>query len=303
MILYYIVYPIMWIVGRMPYSWHKRLARFLYLVLYRVFKYRVPVVRDNLQNAFKDKSMDEIITIEKKFYRHLADVFVESMSMNSITIENARKRIEFINDSQIEEYTQGRSWISAMAHYGSWEMTTLWGLYSQHKSVYAVYRPLRSKSFNKIFLQARSRFGVTPIAMEEVGRKLYNAKSAEDAIALALISDQTAPYYTTDCWLEFFGRKTPFFNGIEKLALRFDMPVAFLHIDKFDKGRYKAWFELIYDGKEEVESGEIMRRYVEKLEEMIRKRPELWMWSHRRWKHKYKGAEVNNTNNENSGDE
>jgi hypothetical protein len=72
----------------------------------------------------------------------------------------------------------------------------------------------------------------------------------------------------------------------EKLALRCNLPVYFVKMNRLRRGRYEMSFELIYDGKEEVAEYEITQRYVRKLERMICECPELWMWSHRRWKHK-----------------
>lgn len=57
-------------------------------------------------------------------------------------------------------------------------------------------------------------------------------------------------------------------------------------MDRVRRGFYEMSFECIYDGEEEVAEHEITERYVRRLESMIRERPELWMWSHRRWKHK-----------------
>ena len=45
-------------------------------------------------------------------------------------------------------------------------------------------------------------------------------------------------------------------------------------------------FDLLYDGEEAVEPNEITERYVRRLEAEIVAQPELWIWSHRRWKHK-----------------
>ncbi len=284
---YYFIYSISWLIGKLPYKVHRTISSLTYFAIYKVAKYRVSVVRNNLRNSFKDKSEEELLDIEQKFYHHLADVFVETIIMASISAKQLKTQMEFINAEQIEKFTKGKAWISAMAHYGTWELTTSWGLYNTHDKVYAVYRPLHSKSVDKYYRKTRSRFGVEPLAMEEVGRKIIRNRQKNQQVTIAMIADQTPPPSMIMNWYPFLGQMTPFFNGMEKLALKFKMPVAFLHIDKFDKQRYKAWFEVIYDGEESVESGEITKRYIEKLEQMITKRPELWMWSHRRWKHKY----------------
>ncbi len=64
------------------------------------------------------------------------------------------------------------------------------------------------------------------------------------------------------------------------------MPVYFMNVKKNGTANYTVNFEMIYDGVEQVEEYEITERYVRRLEQMIREVPHLWMWSHRRWKHK-----------------
>lgn len=281
---YYIVFPLFYVVSIMPYRIQRALASLFYYVLYKGVHYRLPVVRENLERSFPEKSQGERREIERKFYRHLADIFLETILMATISADKIKERIEFINKEQIERYTASRSWISAMAHYGSWEYTTSWGLHSTHDKVLAVYRPLADKGFDRFFRRARSRFGVEPVAMESVARELVRCNGAGLKVTLALIADQTPPPDTHN-WIEFLGQPTLFFNGMEKLAHKFSMPVAFMHIDKFGDDHYKAWFEIIYDGSEDLPAGEITRRYAAHLESMIRQKPELWMWSHRRWKH------------------
>ena len=79
-------------------------------------------------------------------------------------------------------------------------------------------------------------------------------------------------------------QNTAFHDGGEAMALKFKLPVYFAHSKRIAPGRYEIRFDEIYDGKEEVAPHEITERYVEKLESMIMECPELWMWSHRRWK-------------------
>lgn len=286
-ISYYIVYPIAWLIGKLPYKGQFIVANVVHWVLYRVVKYRINVVRDNLAKSFPNKSSEQLLAIEKKFFRHLADVFVETMTLAGVSEKRLRKEMEFINADQIEEATLGQSWVCAMAHYGNWEYTISYSLHSKHDGVLAVYKPLRDLGFEKMYHRLRSRFGAVPTPMNEVGRKVISGLKNKESYALALISDQNPPKYDNSQWIDFLGQKTLFFGGTEKFALKYGMPVAFLHIDKTKRGHYRGWFELIYDGKEKVEAGEITRRYANRLEGMITRRPELWMWSHKRWKHDY----------------
>ena len=105
-------------------------------------------------------------------------------------------------------------------------------------------------------------------------------------LVMGLIADQNPPRRPDSHWFRFLNQDTIFFDGGEKLALRCRLPVYFVKMDRLSRGRYEMSFEPIYDGEEEVAEHEITERYVRLLESEIRRRPELWIWSHRRWKHK-----------------
>lgn len=284
-ISYYFLYPLAYIIGLLPYKVQFLIADIIRFILHDVVRYRLKVVRENLRNAFPEKSDVELRVIEKGFYNHLSDVFLETMSMASVTCQEIGRRMRYMNLDEIERYTQGRSWIAAMAHYGSWEYTINYGLQTKHDAVLAVYRPLRDKGIDRYYSQTRKRFGVTPVPMQDVTRELIRRARAGSHVAVALIADQTPPRFDSKEWFTFLSQDTQFFMGMEKIALKMGMPVAFLHIDKVRRGYYEARFEVIYDGVEQLAPNELTKRYAAKLEQMIRQRPELWMWSHRRWKH------------------
>lgn len=282
---YYLLYPVAWCLGRLPYRVQFLFSDLARWVLYRVVRYRRRVVRENLRASFPEKSEAERRRIERAFYKHLADVFVETLSLASVSERQIRRRMRYLNMDDLRRWTEGRSWISAMAHYGSWEYTTNFDLYRVKDETLAVYRPLSDRGAERFYRRIRSRFGVRPVPMHDVGREMVRCVRGGRTATLALIADQTPPWPEIQNWTLFLGRWTPFFMGMEKLALRFHLPVVFLDVRKVRRGYYEARFDLLYDGDEAAAEGEITRRYAERLERMIRTRPELWMWSHRRWKH------------------
>ncbi|MDE6500219.1 MAG: lysophospholipid acyltransferase family protein [Rikenella sp.] len=282
---YYLIYPLAWALGRLPYKVQFLFSDLVRWVLYRVVRYRRGVVRENLRASFPEKSDAERREIEQAFYKHLADVFIETLSLASVSEGQVRRRMRYLNLDELMRWTGGRSWISAMAHYGSWEYTTNFALHRTHDETLAVYRPLSDRGADRFYRRIRSRFGVRPVPMHDVGREMVRSFREGRHTTFALIADQTPPWPEIQNWTLFLGRWTPFFTGMEKLAMKFHLPVVFLDVRKVRRGYYEARFDLLYDGDEAVSEGEITRRYAERLERMIRTRPELWMWSHRRWKH------------------
>ncbi len=290
---YRALYKVCRLLGRLPENWlYRGLGRLIYFILYRLVRYRVSVVRSNLAHSFPEKSPEERAEIEHRFYHHLAEVFVDTIRLASISRQEILERMVYTNVEEHERRMAGKNWIVAMSHYGSWELTINYVCLSDHRLL-AVYRPLHSKAFDFYYYLVRSRFGTQPIPMHEIYREVIRSQRPDrQRIGVALIADQTPPIHEIKHWYRFLSQDTPFFAGAEKMARRFHMPIVFMHVRQTRPRHYEAELIPIYDGQEEVSEYEITQRYVEHLEAMIRETPHLWMWSHRRWKHTRQSVEA-----------
>ena len=95
---YNLIYlPLSFVIGKLPAKAQYMLADVIYLILYKLIRYRVKVVRKNLHNSFADKDEKWIHDVEVKFYHNLADIFIEMFSMTQLSREEACKRMVFIN--------------------------------------------------------------------------------------------------------------------------------------------------------------------------------------------------------------
>lgn len=262
---------------------------FLYFILYKVARYRVRIVRINLKNSFPEYSVQQRLEIEKRYYKHLSELFIDTLVMVGVSEKTLRKRIHFLNLDEHLEQTKGKDFIAALGHYGSWELATSYQIFDSIHSEQIVYRPLHSKVFDVLFQRFRTKFGASVVPMADVMRHIIKLRAdkteGQKPFVLALVSDQVPPKYFHPMQFEFLSQPTTFFMGVEKMALRFKVPVYFLDVEKVARGCYNFTYQMIYDGEQEVPEGEITQRYINKLEAMIRRTPELWLWSHRRWKH------------------
>ncbi len=260
-------------------------AGLLYFLLYRVAGYRLKVVRGNLSRAFPEKSPQERLEIERRFYRHLAEVFVDTIRLVTLSREEILARMIYTNQPEHEERMRGRSWISAMSHFGSWELTINYVCNSDHR-VLAVYHPLHSKAFDFYYRWARSRFGTQPIPMRDIYREVIGSRQPlRQNVTVALLADQRPPLHEATQWLRFLNQETAFVPGPGRMAKRFGMPVVFMYVRQVRPRHYEAQMQEIYDGREDISEQEITRRYAERLEAQIREAPHLWMWSHHRWRY------------------
>jgi len=105
---------------------------------------------------------------------------------------------------------------------------------------------------------------------------------------LALAVDQNPSNPLNAHWLNFFGRPTPFVIGPEKAARGSNIPVVFAHFQKHRRGYYKIIFEVANENPQTLAEGELTLQFARHLEAVIRNQPDMWLWSHRRWKHPWK---------------
>lgn len=284
-ILFWIYYPVLRAFTWMPLRLQYVFSDLLYLLM-RITGYRIKVVRNNLRNAFPEKTEKERKCIERKFYCHLADSLLESVTQIGFSQKELAQRFQFKNPELINAYArQGKSVLLATAHYANWEWFTSFPPISPFK-VLAIYKPLRNPFMNKLFIKIRERTGAIACPMEEVMRKIYSFRDKNIPTLTYFIVDQRPLRRSIGYWDIFLHQETPFYIGIEKIACKTNSPVFFMKVDKIKRGFYEAEFILLEEEPSRTLSYEITRRHIRLLENIIRERPELWLWSHRRWKHK-----------------
>ena len=268
------------------------IADFLFFILYHLIGYRRKVVNENLRNSFPEKTEAERNAIERKYYKYLADLIIETVKLISISEKELRKRMTCENPELGDYYfSQGKSILGATAHYGNWEMAAQrFGMIPSSKPI-IVYKPLANKIYDDFFNHTRSRFGTEMIAMKSILKKLIEYKNERSFSIFA--SDQTPVKHEAHYFVNFLNQPTAVFLGIEKLAKIGDAVVVFFRIDMVKRGYYKGTIVTLCENPKETQPYEITKMHTSYLEQMIIERPEHWLWSHRRWKVKPENIQQN----------
>jgi Kdo2-lipid IVA lauroyltransferase/acyltransferase len=283
---YYIFYGINWIITLLPLPVLYIFSDLLYLVLYYVISYRRKVVADNLKNSFPEKTEEERKSIEKKFYRHLADLIIETFKSTHMSKTNQRKRFTYSNLEIIDKLREEkRDIIAVMGHYNNWEWPTLLPYYLKYKTI-IIFKPLQNKYFNSFINNHRSEYGIVLTPTSQVIREIIKYKINHINTLSVFISDQIPAKGDIKYWTTFLNQDTAVFTGAGKIASKYDMAIVFFHVQKIKRGYYNLDIELLFDHTAGLSEDEITEKHVRRLEEIIREKPENWIWSHRRWKHK-----------------
>ena len=271
------------LVSHLPFWLLYLLADFVFVVLFYVIKYRRKVTQTNLANAFPEKSDHERKQIERKFYRFLADMIMESLKMNSISAQDILARCHITNPELLQGYfDRGDSVLLATGHYGNWEWGNLFMPLSFNEKMVVIYKPLSDKTFGGYLNKMRSRFGAIMIPMKLTLRKIIEMKNEKYMVGFA--SDQTPTRHESKYFTDFLNQPTAVFLGLEKIAKATNHPVVFVQTERPRRGFYKYTFFTIAQEPSLTSEYEITDLTTQILEQIIRRRPELWLWSHKRWK-------------------
>ena len=259
-------------------------ADLIYFICYHVIGYRKNTVGQNLKKSFPEKTDQEIKEITHRFYRHFADLAVETIKAFQISETELRKRFRYKNPEILNElYAQGKSVALLSGHYGNWEWTIALPKIIRHQ-VNVIYRPIQDETFDQYMKQVRSRFGMTMMMARISGRTMLEMEKSGQLSATYYLTDQTA-LKDTDYWILFLNQETAVFPGAEIMATKFRQAVVFMDIQKVRRGYYEVEFTKLFDDASKTEKYEVTKAHTKFLEDIIRKRPELWLWSHKRWKH------------------
>ncbi len=263
----------------------------IYFVVFHCVRYRRKLVTKNLKESFPEKSDKEIATIRRKFYRNLAEVIVNTVVMARMDEEECKHRMVFTNNDEIVAILGDRNCIAMTSHLGCWEYYGFWGMWLPDHILVAVYHKIHNEVINELYKRLRDHESELPVASYDSLRFFIRNREGYEGkrLALGLISDQNPPRLPDSHWYRFLNHDTLFFEGSEQLATKFGMPVFYVRQRKVRRGYYEAHMEMIYDGEEKIEQHEMTERYVRLLEDDIKACPEMWVWSHRRWKHRPDG--------------
>ena len=268
----------------LPFSVLYGISDFLYLIFYKGLKYRNVVVKRNLRNSFPEKSEAELLEIEKDFYHQLCDNIVETVKLLHISDKEVDRRIKVSGTEIVDRCAaEGHPVIVYLGHYGNWEwVTAVARQYKVPDFSAQVYKPLHDKAFDKLMLKLRSRFGSISIPKSSVLRSLLKWRNEGKKFVIGFISDHRTNSDTPHNTTLFLNQETSLVTGGEEIGNRINAAYLFLDVEKTARGHYQLTFKEIIPNDNAI-NYPYTRRYMEMFEENIRRRPGLWLWSHKRW--------------------
>lgn len=283
---FYLCLPLLYLISLLPFSVLYLVSDLFFFLLYYVIGYRKKVVYANLKNSFPEKDHQELKQIERRFYRYLCDLFLETLKILTISPRSLKKHC-YLSKETLAMFDQfndeKKSCIAVMGHFGNWEWAAVAFPLVAKQQLRGIYHPLSNVHFDKLMYKMRNRFGTKWYTMKDTPREML--KNRDEVNVTTFIADQTPPPESA-YWTTFLNQDTPVFWGTEKLARKMNYPVVYISVNRMKRGSYEIRAEMLVKEPKLTAEGEISELHTKRLEKDIIRQPETWLWSHRRWKHK-----------------
>ncbi|KMQ67248.1 lipid A biosynthesis acyltransferase [Chryseobacterium sp. FH2] len=276
---------ILYFISKLPLKILYIFSDIIFFLNYYFVGYRKIVITRNLRNSFPEKTEDEIREIRKNFYHNFSDYLVETVKSFSISETESRVRMQHINQDVFHDAkAEGKNIILLAGHVFNWEWINALAKTLPQAHCHPVYRKVNSDFWENQMKKVRNKFGNEALEANEVIRNILRNKNNGDSIYM-FVADQTPHSASVTYGLEFLNQRTPVFIGYDKLATRLDLAFIYCEMKKVKRGYYQVNYQRIYPDGEKFVDHEVVKKFHKLLENTLHKRPDNYLWSHRKWKY------------------
>ena len=265
-------------------AWVGRVSGILGSLWWWCVPYRRRVIRQNLDRAFPGTSTEEKNRLGRAACVHLVRSLYELLRLPRYRSEDLTARVEVRGHEHYRAAkAQGRGVLCLSAHLGSFELTVQ-GAAPEVAPAWLVVKSF-SPSFDRYVNEQRAAAGLGVIRAKGAIRPVLKALARNEIVAFVMDQNATRKI---GVFVDFFGEPACTLSALAVLAERTGAPVIAAACYREPDGRHvlELFPEIPLERRDTRASTvrHMTRRYTEWIEERIRRRPEQWFWTHRRWK-------------------
>lgn len=237
---------------------------------------------EHLTAAYREQGPEWVRRTAQRCFVHLGKSLVEAMAIS-------RHRLERIVDFRGQEKItaalgQGKGVVYVTGHMGNWEIMA--DAVAARFPLGVIAAPLEPEAINDMIVRLRRRMNIKTIVRGKPGAVKELIRSFKENRILGLLIDQDTDVEGT--FVQFMGRPAWTPTAAAQMAIKFCAPVVFGYIQRQDNGHHvitvEGPLELHRTGNDEEDIRTNTAMFTNRIEEVIRRNPEQWVWMHRRWR-------------------
>ncbi|HEX6899925.1 MAG TPA: lysophospholipid acyltransferase family protein [Thermoanaerobaculia bacterium] len=273
--------------GRLPWSAAQRAGRRIGALAWSLSRRDRRRALDHIALAYPDLSEPDRERLGRECFRHHGTTLGECLHLLHRDCGFVRSVVEVRGWEEVEKARAAdRPVLILTGHCGNWELLAA-AINCRGLGMAVVARPLEEPEQQQMLAGLRERFGTPTIARGSEGAARQLLIALRRGGALGMLIDQDTK--VDGVWVPFFGRPAFTPVGAAKIALRQkDTAVIPTFIERLGDGSHLATFQPPLDLPDDPQEATALM--TAKIEEQVRKRPEQWVWMHRRWRRQPPGA-------------
>jgi KDO2-lipid IV(A) lauroyltransferase len=269
----------------MPARVRDSLGVFLGFLWFDVLRIRRKVAVDNVTIAFPERPIDERVHIARKSLHHLGRTLMDYTLFPFFESSDIPTFFEFEGREHVDEaLKKGKGVLFLSLHLGNGDFGTV-ALSHSGLKIHLISKEFKARWLNELWFGMRRKHGTRFISPEKSSFEILRALRKNEVVVFVLDQFMGPPIGVRT---RFFGQTTGTAAGLALMAYRTGAPVIPCYTYRKDNGRHVVVFEEpipIQDNSLTEQNIIVMTQaYTDKIESIVRQRPEQWMWIHRRWK-------------------
>tara|TARA_B100001057_G_scaffold479934_1_gene552194 strand:- start:602 stop:1465 length:864 start_codon:yes stop_codon:yes gene_type:complete len=236
----------------------------------------------NLSRAFPNLDESKKNNIIETMWKNYGKIFAEYLFLKKFRYSNSfSKKIIVENKDELDFVKQSsKPVIFISGHFNNFELMAMY-IEKSGINLAAIYRPLNNKFLNPIMENIRKKY----ICKKQIKKGISGMKELlkyfKDGSSVALMIDQRVSEGINS---KFFNQKALTTTIPAQFVKKFNAKVVPVYIERTKENNFKIKFykSIEFSKNETLENITLNLNIL--LEDMIKKNPEQWIWSHNRWK-------------------
>ena len=255
----------------------KKIFAFLFNRLGPLFKSK-SIIEKNLTNFNGNLTNEQRENIISSMWKNYGITFIEYIFLSSFKEKN--DLVEVTRSDILKKISSDKPVIFVSGHFSNFELMSM-EITKRKVKLATIYRPLNNFFLNPLMEHIRKKYVCKNQIKKGIGGVKESIQYIKAGYSIALMIDQRVSEGER---LNFFNQPALTTTLPAQLALKFELPIIPVFIERMENGTYKIDFYDEIISKHFKNKIDLTQKLNSILEEMIKKNPNEWIWTHNRWK-------------------
>ena len=255
----------------------KKIFAFLFKRLGPLFKSK-SIIEKNLTNFNSNLTNEQRENIISSMWENYGITFIEYIFLSLFKEKN--DLVEVTRSDILNKISFNKPVIFVSGHFSNFELMSM-EITKRKVKLATIYRPLNNFFLNPLMEYIRKKYVCRNQIKKGIGGVKESIQYIKAGYSIALMIDQRVSEGER---LNFFNQPALTTTLPAQLALKFELPIIPVFIERRENGTYKIEFYDEITSKNFKNKIELTQKLNSILEEMIKKNPNEWIWTHNRWK-------------------